>query len=146
MSSALQESFLRYAQSGQRVQLGDRVEFRSLILRRPRAGTVVCIPELTGRERLSLGKETQEWLIKLDSEVVTGWLYSPEDLQPPSRLRLISRASGNVVEMSNDDVERLEEAEEARAGWLELAAPPLILLVLVAVVLVAIGLAFGVGT
>lgn len=146
MSSARQDSGLRYSQSGEDVRLGDRVEFRTLFLGRRRLGTVVCIPETTGRERMSQGKEPEDWLIKLDSGVFTGWLYSPEDLQPPSRLRLVSRATGPVLEVSNEELERLEELEEANAGWLELAAPPLILLLLLLLVVGALAWAFGVGT
>lgn len=119
-------SGLRYA-TGEDVRLGDRVDFRSLVLRRPRRGTVVCIPPLTGRELHAQGKTPDDWLIRLDSGGITGWLYSPEDLQPPGRLVLLARADGPVEEVTNAQVDELERLEEEKAGWFELLLPPLVL-------------------
>ena len=146
MVSASRDSGLRYSQSTEDVRLGDRIEFRTLFLRRRCLGTVVCIPAMTGRERAELGKDPEDWLIKLDSGVFTGWLYSPEDLQPNSRLRLVSRAVSPTEEASNADLEEMEKEIEAKAGWLELAMPMIVVLFLL--LLASGGLLWwhGVGT
>lgn len=128
-------SRLYYFGTNDEVLLGDRIEYRTLIFRRRHLGHVVCIPDKTGRELAALGKDPDDWLFKLDSGVVTGWLYSPEDLQPPARLRLIGRAAGAPERITNAELEESEARMAANASWLELAMPPLVLLlVLLAIV------------
>lgn len=122
-------SRLHYFGTNTEVLLGDRVEYRSFFLRRRYLGRVVCIPEMTGRERAQLRKNPEDWLIKLDSGVVTGWLYSPEDLQPPARLRFVARTTSEPELLSNAELEVEEARLESHASWLELATGPLILLV-----------------
>jgi hypothetical protein len=56
MKIAVHSSRLFYASTRTEVQLGDRVEFRTL-LRSRSLGNVVCIPERTGRELQALGNE-----------------------------------------------------------------------------------------
>ena len=129
MATATNPPTLRYYGTNTDVKVGDRIEFRTMVFRRRHTGTVVCIPEKTGRELDKLGKSPEDWLLKLDSGVITGWFYSPEDLQPPARLKFISRATGLINPVSNAAVEEAERKGEDSASWLELAAPVGILFV-----------------
>ena len=54
-----------------------------------------------------------EWLIKFDDGTYTGWHYNPEELQPPGRLSLLSRATGAIDKITNKELDRLD-AEEVR--------------------------------
>ena len=135
---------LYYFGTRSEVLLGDRIEYRTLILRRRLLGRVVCIPDKTGRELAALGKNPDDWLFKLDSGVVSGWLYSPEDLQPPARFRLISRATSTPERMTNAELEESEARIEANASWFEPALPPLVLL-LVLLAAAGVWVVFRVG-
>lgn len=120
------------------VKLGDRVEYCSRVFRRIRKGTVVCIPEKTALQYARGGEQPEDWLIKLDDGTYTGWMFHPEDLQPPKRLRLISRADGAVEEISNAELERLDAKESARLSGLLgefLGCATIIVLVLIGAVL-----------
>ena len=108
-------SKLFYFGSNVEVELGDRIEYRTLLLRHMRPGAVVCIPDKTALELADEGKDPEDWLIKFDDGTYTGWMYHPEELQPAKRLRFVSRADGDVEGISNAELERLD-AEEAERG------------------------------
>ncbi len=98
------------------MRLGDRVNFKTLFLRRDRLGTVCFVPRQTARERAGQKKPPQDWLLKLDDGTMTGWLYAPEDIQPPQRLLFVGRTEGEVEEISHADLERLEADEAKKNG------------------------------
>ena len=97
------------------VELGDRVDFPTLILRKPRHGTVCCIPAKTARTLAQEKQEPDDWLLKFDNGTYTGWMYSPEDLQPNKRLKFIKRGESDYVGISNDDLEQMDT--EAGQTW-----------------------------
>ena len=111
-------SGLHYNDSDEEVRHGDRIELTSLILRRRRRGTVVCIPEKTALQLAAQQKQPDDWLIRMDDGTYTGWLYHPEELQPPKRLRLVARAAGPVDEVSNADLERMDREEAGKSSGL----------------------------
>ncbi len=111
-------SKLRYFGTDQEVLPGDRIEFTSLILRRKRLGTVVCIPEKTALELNAEKKQPENWLIKLDNGIYTGWIYHPEELQPPSRLRLLERGA-EYEPMTGAELERLDSEIASQTSPLE---------------------------
>ncbi len=107
---------LRYHGTEIPVRLGDRVNYKTLLLRRQRLGTVCYLPEKTGRELAAETKNPEDWLIKMDDGTITGWLYSPEDVPPPKRLLFVSRSQGPVDVVTNEDLERMEAKEEGKAS------------------------------
>lgn len=100
-------SQLTYFGTDDDVRLGDRVEFKTLILRRKRPGTVVCMPEKTALQLNAEKKPPEDWLIKFDDGTYTGWMYHPEEMPPHPRLRLIARGS-DFEAISNEELERLD--------------------------------------
>jgi len=99
------------------VRLGDRVAYTSLLSRRKRLGTVVCIPDKTALERAQENKQPEDWLIKFDDGTFTGWMYHPEEIQPNNRLRLIERGSG-FESISNEELDRLDAEESGTTSGL----------------------------
>lgn len=106
---------LRYHGTDEEVLPGDRIELKSLILRRKRLGTVVCIPPKTALELDAEKKQPQDWLIKLDNGTYTGWMYHPEELQPPGRLRLLAR-DADYEPITNDELERQDNEIASRSS------------------------------
>ena len=116
---------------------GDFVVLKTFLLRRKKKGRVSYIPEQTASELGEQGKDSDDWLIELDDKTVTGWLYSPVDLQPSKRLKLISRGEDNYNGITSEDIEKYEqEIEKEGVSWWE----SLIGSLLVIAVLVGIGL------
>src|SRR5688572_8931879 len=102
-------SKLYYHGTTTEVLLGDRVALKGLILWKPKVGTVSCIPDRTGRQRAAEGKEPDDWLISFDDGTMTGWLYSPEDLQPSKRLSLLTRDGVGYKGITNSQVGEMEK-------------------------------------
>jgi hypothetical protein len=90
------------------LELGDRVDFRSAFFRRSRPGTICCIPARTARVLAQEQREPEDWLLKFDNGMYTGWLYSPEDLQPGKRLIFLSRGKPGYEGISNDQLEQMD--------------------------------------
>lgn len=111
-------SQLTYFGTDDDVRLGDRVELRTLFLRRKRPATVVCIPEKTALQLSAEKKSPEDWLIQFDDGTYTGWMYHPEEMQPPARLRLVARGA-DYEAISNEELERLDnEIARDSAGTL----------------------------
>jgi hypothetical protein len=113
-------SELYYYGTKTRVHLGDRVSFKTLLSRRTKLATVACIPERTGRQLATEGQQPDNWLLRFDDGTITGWIYSPEDLQPTKRLTFIGRGDPDFRGISNKELEELEKKEEHATTWLEL--------------------------
>jgi hypothetical protein len=95
------------------VKLGDRIDFPTLVFRKPRHGTVCCIPTKSARVLMAEMQDSEDWLLKFDNGTYTGWIYSPEDLQPNKRLKFLERGEPGYIGITNDAMERMEaEAEE----------------------------------
>lgn len=132
---------LRYWGTNDDVLPGDRVEYSSLIFRRKKRGTVVCIPSKTALELDAERKAPEDWLIKFDDGTYTGWMYHPEELQPNKRLRLISRHS-EYEPITNSELERQDAKTANESGWKhDLAGCGILIVVgLVAIAVVAVAL------
>ncbi len=105
---------LRYHGSDDEVLEGDRIEYTTFLTRRRTLGTVVYIPEKTALELNEEEKPPDDWLIRFDDGTDTGWMYYPEETQPNSRLRLVSRGA-DYERITTDELERQEaEIEELR--------------------------------
>ena len=117
------------------VKKGDRIELKSLVLRRKLLGRVACVPEKTGRELAREKKNPENCLIELTGGKVTGWLYSPEDLQPPKRLVFLGRGDDEYNGITNEELEK-EELENEGVYWLDLGTVTIILLVVIVVIAV----------
>ena len=100
-------SKLHYFGTDEDVRPGDRVQYTSLILRRKRLATVVCIPEKTAVELDVEKKQPEDWLIKFDDGTYTGWMYHPEELQPNKRLILVSRGA-EYERITGADLDRMD--------------------------------------
>ncbi|MGI9204241.1 MAG: hypothetical protein ACR2Q3_09535 [Woeseiaceae bacterium] len=104
-----------YSGTTEDVRLGDRIEYTSLLLRRKRLGTVVCIPDKTALERAREKKQPENWLIKFDDGTFTGWMYHPEEIQPNKRLRLVDRGD-DFEPISNEELDRLDAEESEKTS------------------------------
>ncbi len=101
---------LLYHGTDEEVREGDRIEYRTFFLRRKKLGTVVCIPLKTAGELNAEKKPPEDWLIRLDEGTYTGWMYYPEELQPTSRLKFVSRGA-EYERTTAGELEKQEEAE-----------------------------------
>ncbi len=128
---------LKYFGTNDDVRAGDRIEYTSLVLRRRKQGTVVWIPERTALELDAAGKQPEDWLIKLDDGTFTGWMYHPEEMQPPKRLRLINRNS-EYEPVSNEELERQDNEISSQMGVLEQASGCAFVILLVVATIVLI--------
>ncbi len=106
---------LLYHGTDNEVREGDRIEYRTVFLRRRKLGTVVCIPEKTALELNAENKSPDDWLIRFDDGTDTGWMYHPEELQPPKRLTLVARGA-EYERTTADELERQEAEIEAQLG------------------------------
>ena len=88
---------------------GDYVLLKPLFFGKGKYGRVSYIPDITARELAKENKQADEWIIEFEDKTVTGWTYSPEDLQPPKRLKFIKRKDDSYVGPSSDEIEKLEE-------------------------------------
>jgi hypothetical protein len=77
-------------------------------------------------------------LIELSDRTVTGWIYYPEDLQPPKRLSFIKRGNGDYKGINTDELEQREHAEENRTTWWDSIVISLTLIGLLAAVVFAL--------
>lgn len=107
---------LHYHGTDDEVREGDRIEYRTFFLRRKKLGTVVCIPEKTALELAAEKKAPDDWLIRFDDGTDFGWMYHPEELQPPGRLRLVSRGA-DYERVTSAEIEEQEAEIEAEFGW-----------------------------
>jgi hypothetical protein len=64
---------------------------------------------LTGRELAKENKNPDDWLIELEDYTVTGWMYSPEDLQPPKRLSFVKRKDDDYKVITSLELEKYEQ-------------------------------------
>lgn len=110
---------LYYFDTETEVIKGDVIVLRTLFLRRKKLGRVSYIPEKTGRELQKENKDCDDWLIEFDDKTMTGWIYSPEDLQPPKRLELISRGDDGYKGISSSELEKIEQEIEENATWID---------------------------
>ncbi len=134
---------LKYFGTDDELREGDRVEYKSLILRRKRLGTIVYIPPKTALELNDEKKPPDDWLIKLDNGIYTGGMFHPEELQPGKRLRLISR-DADYERTTSDQLEREEaEAEEARGLKEDLLGCGLLLAIAFAVIMLIAIMKYG---
>lgn len=92
---------------GNEVLLGDRINFRS-IFGKNRLATVCYMPDLTARELQVKKKSPEDWLIVFDDGTYTGWIYSPEDLQPNKRISLVNRGSRDFRGLSKEELKKIE--------------------------------------
>lgn len=137
-------SKLRYHGTEEEVRLGDRIEFTSLILRRKRHGTVVCIPEKTALELNAEHKDPDDWLIKLDNGTYTGWMYHPEELQPIRRLRLVGR-NADFQPISNDELDRQDAEITAQSGPMDdLIGCSIVVLIAIGIILLVAVAMYGI--
>lgn len=113
---AAARSKLYYHGTETEVRLGDRVELRTIFLRRRKTGTVVCIPEKSAIELDAEGRVPEDWLIKLDDGTYTGWMYYPEDRQPVERVRFLARADGPHETISNEELDAMDAAEMEKSS------------------------------
>lgn len=88
---------------------GDYITLKTLFTRRPRKGRVSYIPKITGRELAKQNKNPDDWLIELEDHTVTGWLYSPEDLQPSKRLSFVKRKDDDYKGTTSQELEEYEQ-------------------------------------
>ncbi len=96
------------------------------------------IPEKTALELDAERKQPQDWLIKLDDGTFTGWMYHPEEMQPPKRLRLIERSS-EYEPVSNEELERQDNEISSQMGVLEQASGcAFVILLVVAMIVLAV--------
>ncbi len=109
---------LRYFGTDDDVREGDRVEYRTFFLRRRILGTVVCVPTKSAGELDDEKKPPEDWMIKLEDGTYIGWMYYPEELQPPSRLRLVSRGT-EFERVTTAQLEREEAEAEEKQGFKE---------------------------
>ncbi len=131
---------LKYFGSDDDVRPGDRIEYTTLPLRRKKQGTVVWIPEKTALELDAERKQPQDWLIKFDDGTFTGWMYHPEEMQPPKRLRLIERSS-DYEPVSNEELEKQDNEISSQMGVLEQAAGcAFVILLVVSAIVFAVSL------
>ena len=107
---------INYPGTNTEIVLGDRVDFPTLFLKRSRIGTIVCIPDKTGRQRAEEGKEPEDILLRFDRGTYTGWMYAPEDVELPKRLKFLSRGVGTVETITNEELDALDEAEYQKSG------------------------------
>ena len=129
---------LKYFGTNDEVRPGDRIEYTTLLFRRKKPGTVVWIPEQTALQLDAAGKQPEDWLIKLDDGTFTGWMYHPEELQPPKRLRLIARNT-DFEPVSNEELERQDNEISSQMGVLEQAAGcAFVILLIVATIVLAV--------
>lgn len=103
------QSKLLYFGTDIEVLEGDYIIFKTFFTRRPRNGRVSYIPKMTGRELAKSNKNPDDWLIELEDSTVTGWLYSPEDLQPPKRLSFVKRKDDDYKGMTSQELEEYEQ-------------------------------------
>ncbi len=137
------KSSLRYFGTDDEVREGDRIEYTSLFLRRKRPGTVVYIPPKTALELNDEKKPPDNWLIKLDNGIYTGWMFHPEELQPGRRLKLTSRGA-DYERMTTGRLEREEaEAEEARGLKEDLLGCGLLLAIAFAIIMLIALMKYG---
>ncbi len=131
---------MKYFGTNDEVSPGDRIEYATLLLRRRKQGTVVWIPERTALELDAAGKQPEDWLIKFDDGTFTGWMYHPEELQPPKRLRLMAR-SQEYEPVSNEKLERQDNEISSQMGVLEQASGcAFVILLVVATIVLAVSL------
>ncbi|MDJ0759202.1 MAG: hypothetical protein QNJ19_07380 [Woeseiaceae bacterium] len=131
---------MKYFGTNDEVSPGDRIEYTTLLLRRRKQGTVVWIPERTALELDAAGKQPEDWLIKFDDGTFTGWMYHPEELQPPKRLRLMAR-SQEYEPVSNEKLERQDNEISSQMGVLEQASGcAFVILLVVATIVLAVSL------
>ena len=109
-------SKLLYHGTDEEVREGDRVEYTTLIFRRRKLGTVICIPEKTALDLDAEKKPPDDWLIRFDDGMDSGWMYHPEELQPPKRLRLVARGA-DYERVTAAELEKREAELEAEFGW-----------------------------
>lgn len=107
---------LRYWGTNDDVMEGDRIEYSTLVLRRKKQGTVVCIPPKTALELEAELKGPDDWLIRFDDGTYTGWMFHPEELQPPKRLRLIRR-NADYEPITNAELERQDAEIASSMDW-----------------------------
>jgi hypothetical protein len=103
---------LYYFGTEKEVLKGDVIVLRTLFLRRKKLGRVSYIPDKTGRELQKENKGCDDWLIEFDDKTMTGWIYSPKDLQPPKRLEFISRCDDEYKGISSSELEKVEQEIE----------------------------------
>jgi len=106
---------LRYYGTENEVLLADRVEYTTLLLRRKRLGTVVCIPAKTALQLDAEKKKPEDWLLKFDDGTYTGWMFHPEEMQPSQRLRLVSR-NAKCEPITTEELDRLDAEIETNSG------------------------------
>ena len=107
---------LLYFGTDDEVREGDRIEYRTLFLRRRKFGTVVYIPAKTALELNEEKKPPDDWLIRFDDGTDAGWMYYPEESRPIKRLRLVSRGA-DYQRITTDQLEREEAKIEEKLGW-----------------------------
>lgn len=85
------DSRLRYRESGEEVQLGDRVTLKRF-MRRPISGVVCYLPDVSPRHSEMEFEGQRHWAIELADGSVLSWLYLPTELQPSKRIAFVGRA------------------------------------------------------
>ena len=114
-NSLFMTSKLKYYGTEEEVLLADRVEYTSLLLRRKRLGTIVCIPAKTALQLNAEKKDPEDWLLKFDDGTYAGWMFHPEDLQPSRRLRLVGR-NAEYEPITNEELERRDAEIVSKTG------------------------------
>ncbi len=99
---------LFYYNSEVQVLAGDHVLYSPVLFGKKKRGRVSYIPRKTARELAQEKKQADDWIIEFDDGTVTGWIYSPEDLQPAKRLKFLSRKDDQYSGPSSDDLEKAE--------------------------------------
>lgn len=125
---------LYYPATDIEVLAGDHVQLRTLLLRKKILGRVSYIPQFTAHELAQQNKNADSWLIELSDGTATGWIYYPEDLQPPKRLTFIKRGDDDYKGMDTEELEAREHAEENQTTWLDSLIISLSLIALMAAV------------
>ena len=108
-------SGLFYFGTTDEMRLGDRVEIK-LFLRSKQRGVVTYIPALSARELAAQKRDADEWIITADDGVSYGAIYSPEDHQPRSNVRLVSRGPADFVSLSPEQLDA-SEIREPPSPW-----------------------------
>ena len=110
---------LYYFDTETEVLEGDRIVYKSILFRRKKLGRVSYIPKKTGRELQQLKKDCDDWLLEFNDKTVTGWFYSPEDLQPNKRLSFVSRQLDNYIGITTSELEKTEQKIIENTSWWE---------------------------
>ncbi len=91
-------SRLFYFGTQDEVRLGDRIAIRR-ILRKEQYGTLAYIPGIsTIREELEY-EDVRQWAFTCENGSTYAICYDPDNLQPPNKIRLISRGDPRMCEL-----------------------------------------------